>query len=75
MEQLIEKIKKGIYWERFTDGQVKAITEILDHPQATAMSRANAICEYLDIEKRGNRSTINQIILDHEINDQIKNPT
>lgn len=63
MKILFKRIATAIYWKSFTGQQEKEINAILhDDDFASAHSKANAICDYLEIEKRGNRSALTKLL-------------
>lgn len=60
---ILESILKCIYWNKFTVKQQSVIVDILnDEELIDSTSKANEICEFLDIEKRGNRREITNVL-------------
>lgn len=55
---LLASVLKSIYWSKFTVNQQTVITNIIKDSELDNMGKANEICEFLGIEKRGNRSAI-----------------
>lgn len=55
---LLASVLKSIYWSKFTANQQTVITDIIKDSELDNMGKANEICEFLGIEKRGNRSAI-----------------
>jgi uncharacterized Zn finger protein (UPF0148 family) len=46
----------------FASEQISVLTEIIDHNDLIPLEKANQICEFLDIPKRGNRSAIKEML-------------
>lgn len=65
---ILEKIAQAIYWKGFTQKQTDWILNTLSHGDSP-MFKANDICEYLGIEKRGNRQAIYNIICSMDLGD------
>ena len=61
-DTLLTAILKSIYWSKFTLNQQTVITNIINDSELDDMGKANAICEFLGIEKRGNRRAIIDIL-------------
>lgn len=61
--QLIEEIKDAIFWNRFTPSQENGVKDILKDTDSDAHTKANAICDFLDIPKRYNRSAIHGVLV------------
>ena len=62
-ELLLKEILEAIYWKEFTNKQKTEIITLINNSNYTAsISKANDICDFLDIEKRGNRRGISEII-------------
>ncbi len=61
IDQVISEILKAIYWPDFTKGQQEKIKNLflsgLDN-----MSIANELCDYLGIQRRGNRQNIMTVL-------------
>jgi hypothetical protein len=62
--QIIYLLASAIHWASFTPTQELGILEIIEDAD-DAMTAAGDICEYLDIEKRGNRSSLHQVIKEY----------
>ena len=63
MKILFKRIANAIYWSKFTHNQEDRIIKILfDDDLSTSFSKANAICEYLDIPKRDNRQALANLL-------------
>lgn len=60
-KEILDEILKCIYWRTFTPSQTKTISDIIKADD-TNTEKANVICEYLGIEKRGNRSAIIEVL-------------
>ena len=54
--ELLAHILEIIYWPKFTTAQQTAIINIIKDSNFDNLGKANEICEFLEIEKRGNRS-------------------
>jgi len=61
-DQIIEDILDAIYWVKLTKKQENEIVKILNSEDIET-SKANEICEVLDIVKRGNRQSIVSVLL------------
>ena len=61
-KNLIKCVLKSIYWLKFTANQQKVIANIIKDNEIDDMAKANLICEFLGIEKRGNRSAIVSVL-------------
>jgi hypothetical protein len=59
---LLASVLKSIYWLKFTANQQIVITNIIKDNELNNMGKANEICEFLGIEKRGNRSAIVDVL-------------
>jgi len=57
-DTLLASVLKSIYWMKFTANQQTVITNIIKDNEIDNMGKANLICEFLGIEKHGNRSAI-----------------
>lgn len=61
--ELLTDILNAIYWSKFTANQSTVIIGIIENSELPdAMSKANEICEFLGIEKRGNRRAISELL-------------
>lgn len=60
-KEIIENILKAIYWREFTKKQLDFVTKTIES-DTDPMTKANEICEFLDIEKRGNRAAIKVLL-------------
>lgn len=70
LENLLNDIRKAIYWNKFTVKQAKDILKIIALGEITSII-ANDICEYLEIEKRYNRNEIQIVLNNHLIQDDL----
>jgi len=61
-DQVISEILKAIYWPDFTKGQEEKIKSLL-LSDLSNIEIANEICDYLGIQKRGNRQSIVSILI------------
>lgn len=61
-ERLLEAILEAIYWQHFTLNQKTVINNIIKYNGIENITKANLICEFLDIEKRHNRSAIKNVL-------------
>jgi len=61
-DELIFKIMKAIYWKRITNKENAALVNILEDAELSNHDKAHCICEYLQIERRGNRSAIIEVL-------------
>ena len=60
--RLLAAVLKSIFWVKFTPNQQTVITNIINDSELDNMGKANEICEFLGIEKRGNRSAIVSVL-------------
>lgn len=60
-KEIIQNILKAIYWREFNKKQLAFVTEMVESNN-DPMSKANEICEFLEIEKRGNRAEIMRVL-------------
>jgi hypothetical protein len=65
-QKILDEILRAIYWRKFTPKQEAGIVEILNEIDITEATKANEICNLLDIEKRQNRSAITKVLLNAE---------
>ena len=61
-EQLLKSILEEIYWKHFTLNQKTVIINIIQDNSIDNTTKANLICEFLDIEKRHNRNAIKNVL-------------
>lgn len=59
---LLAAVLNAIYWVKFTPNQSEVITNIIKDETLDATSKANEICNFLGIERRGNRSAIRAVL-------------
>lgn len=59
---MLDDIMRSIYWVSFTKKQQENIIAIVSNPDYDNISKGNDICDYLGIERRGNRQAIAQVL-------------
>jgi len=60
-DKLMQQILRAIYWKQFTNMQRRDILEIIKYDE-NGHGAATSICDYLNIERRGNRAELTPII-------------
>lgn len=58
----LQEILKAIYWDKFSPSQIKIVSAIINNDDDGNNEKANAICDYLGIERRYNRSAIIEVL-------------
>jgi hypothetical protein len=65
---LIQRIMDAIYFGRLLPNQIYHLSKLLmEYDGGVERNLANSICEYLNIEKRQNRSAIELVISNYKI--------
>lgn len=65
IKTILADLLNAIYWKQFTSNQQKAIQVILNDEEP---NKETTICDYLHIERRGNRTEIRKVLDKHSIN-------
>lgn len=67
LDELIVKIIQAIYWKKTTNKENAALLSILKNGELDNFSKAHCICDYLKIERRGNRAAIADVLNNNPI--------
>lgn len=65
---VLTNILNVIYWTSFTEFQEVEIKKIIEEFQGEdALFFANEICDFLEIQRRGNRTAIAEVLIQYRI--------